>query len=90
MCKDNFYKFAKVLIIKNKMHTLKSIERKVNKLPPDLIAELNEYIDFLLAKSKKRKGRKLNQKWAGALSDYSNEFTSVELQKKVLDTIKVI
>ena len=44
------------------MHTLKSIERKVNKLPPDLIAELNEYIDFLLAKSKKKKGEKIESK----------------------------
>ena len=67
------------------MHDYKSIEDKINQLPPNLIPELEDYVDYLLSKRKpNRKRRKLKQNWAGALKEYSKKYTSIELQKLAL------
>lgn len=67
------------------MGNLKTIENKIQNLPPDLIDDLNDYINFLLSKSKHKKKRKLKQDWAGSLGDISNNYSSIELQKKALE-----
>jgi len=62
------------------------IEKKVSYLPPYLIKEVEDFIDFLLSKNKKRavKSGRLSQKWAGALKEYKSKYTSSELQKMAL------
>jgi dTDP-glucose pyrophosphorylase len=67
------------------MENLKIIVEKIQKLPPSLRGEVENYIDFLLNKKQKNKKRILRQDWAGSLKDISNEYTSVELQKKALE-----
>jgi len=62
------------------------IEEMVKNLPPDLQKEVEDFILFLLNKQKKRKpAKKLRQDWAGALKDYRDKYTSLELQKKALE-----
>lgn len=63
----------------------KSLEELVRELPPDSQAEVREFVEVLLVKRRKSSERKLSQNWAGALSDYSNQYTSLELQRKSLD-----
>lgn len=64
------------------MSTLKEL---VEQLPPDLQEEARIFVEFLLEKRAERKGVKLRQDWAGALRDYRDQYTSLELQKKALE-----
>jgi hypothetical protein len=53
-------------------------------LPSELRNRKVEII-VLPAEDKAKKGKKLSQNWANALSDYKHRYTSLELQKKALD-----
>lgn len=64
------------------MSTLKEL---VEQLPPELEDEVRDFVEFLLEKKAKKRGRKLRQDWAGALRDYRDQYTSLELQKKALE-----
>lgn len=61
------------------------LEKLLKDLPSDLHQEVEDFVQFLLSKRFKTKGRKLRQDWAGALEDYRQQFTSLELQKKALE-----
>lgn len=61
------------------------MEEAIKDLPPDLQKEVLDFVEFLLAKKGKRKGRKLRQDWAGALRAFRDQYTSLELQKKALE-----
>ena len=61
-----------------------SIEEKFNHLPPDLKDEVIDFIEFLLQKRAGQQRHKLKQGWAGALKDYRDRYTSLELQEKSL------
>lgn len=63
----------------------KSLDELVKELPPDSQAEVRDFVEFLLGKTKRKSVGKLRQTWAGALSDFADEYTSLELQKKSLD-----
>jgi len=65
--------------------TAKSLEELVQELPPDMVAEVRDFIEFLLSKRERRAGGALRQDWAGALRDYREQYTSVELQHRALD-----
>lgn len=65
--------------------TLERLERLLNQLPPDLQKEVEDFVHFLLARRKKKRREKMHQDWAGALRDYRDEFTSLELQRKALE-----
>lgn len=57
----------------------------VEKLPPALQQEVEDFIEFLLTKrSPKQKGQ-LKLDWRGALRDLRDKYTSVELQHKILE-----
>ena len=60
-----------------------ALAEKIQKLPPELQQNVDDYIDSLLRdlKPKKKKGFKLH--WRGALKDMRDEYTSVELQHKI-------
>lgn len=64
---------------------LKPIEELVKELPPASQTEVRDFVEFLLEKRRRRTAQPLRQSWAGALSDYRDQYTSLELQKKALD-----
>lgn len=53
-------------------------------LPSELRNRDVEIIVLPVGKNKKKKTR-LSQNWAGAISDYGDKYTSLELQKKALE-----
>ncbi len=54
-------------------------------LPPDVQAEVRDFVEFLLLKRARKSGRALRQDWAGSLSVVRDQYTSLELQQKALD-----
>ena len=64
---------------------LKLVEELVKELPPTSQAEVRDFIEFLLEKRRRKRAGKLRLDWAGALSDYRDQYTSIELQQKALD-----
>lgn len=64
------------------MQTIKEI---IAQLSPELQEEVREFAQFLLERQAKKLGRKLRQDWAGALKEYREQYTSLELQKKALE-----
>lgn len=63
----------------------KMIEELIKELPPELRKEVEDFVEFLLAKHSRKRGRYLRQDWAGALKEYREQYTSLELQKKALE-----
>lgn len=64
---------------------LKTLEEILKKLPSTSQAEVIHFAEFLSRKRQPKAARKLRQTWADALSEYRDQYTSVELQKKALD-----
>ncbi len=64
---------------------MRSIEEIIKELPPELQKEVEDFVKSLLEKRLSKKGKKLRQDWAGALKEFRNQFTSLELQKKALE-----
>lgn len=69
----------------DKEEKMEGLEKLLSDLPPDLRQEVEDFVQFLLAKRAKRQGYKLRQHWAGALKDYRQQYTAMELQKKALE-----
>ncbi len=67
------------------MGNRETMENLIRTLPPELRQEVEDFIRFLLQKRIKKPGKRLRQDWAGALRDYRNRYTSLELQKKALE-----
>jgi len=65
--------------------TMQTLQELVRQLPPHLQEEVKEFAEFLLERRAKKFGRKLRQDWAGALREYRDQYTSLELQKKALE-----
>ncbi len=64
---------------------LKPIEQLLKELSPESQAEVREFIESLANKSHQESNGHLRQTWAGALADYRDKFTSLELQKKSME-----
>jgi hypothetical protein len=62
-----------------------SIDEIVKKLPEELQKEVMDFVNFLIEKRSKKTGVKLRQDWIGALRDYRSQYTSIELQKKIME-----
>ncbi len=62
-----------------------TLDDLVDQLPPELQREVEDFAKFLLETRAQRKGGKLSLDWAGALSEFSGQFTSLDLQKKALE-----
>jgi hypothetical protein len=62
-----------------------SIEERIRELPPELRREVEDFVEFLLERRAHKLGRKLRQDWAGALRDYRDQYTSLDLQKRALE-----
>ena len=63
----------------------KSLDELVRELPAVSQAEVRSFVESLLRKRDGKSAGKLRQSWAGALSDFREEYSSLELQKKSLD-----
>jgi len=63
----------------------KPLDELVRELPADSQAEVRNFVESLLRKRNGKSAGKLRQSWAGALSDFREEYSSLELQKKSLD-----
>ena len=61
------------------------IVKIVKELSPALQKEVEDFVNFLKEKKRRKHGKKLRQDWAGALRDYRDKYTSLELQKKALE-----
>jgi len=64
---------------------MKRLEEMISKLPPELHQEVLDFVEFLQEKRMRRKQQKLRMTWAGALREFRDQFTSLELQKKALE-----
>ena len=57
----------------------------IKKLPPNVQKEVQDYVEFLISKKSGKQGSKLSQKWAGALKEFRQKYTSLALEDKGLD-----
>jgi len=66
---------------------INKLNEKLKNIPPQLIPEIMDYIDFLLNKYgiDRRNKRRFKFQWSGGLSDISDQYNSVQLQHKALD-----
>ena len=64
---------------------LKTLEELLKKMPATAQAEVIHFAEFLSRKRQPKTTRRLRQNWAGALSEYRDQYTSVELQERALD-----
>ena len=63
----------------------KSLEKKIHLLPRELLPQVEEFVELLLRKRTPAKQRKLRMSWAGALEEFRDQYSSIELQKKALE-----
>jgi hypothetical protein len=63
------------------------IEQKFSVLPDDLKREVLNFIDFLMAKRKEEKktSGQFDFTWEGALADFKDGLSSVDLQHKSME-----
>jgi len=47
--------------------------------------EVRDFVEFLLSKRSRQVTYGLKQNWAGALHEYREQYTSLELQQKALE-----
>lgn len=64
---------------------MKSLEEIIKELPPELRQEVQDFAGFLLETKARPKRSRLRLSWAGGLSEFREQFTSLELQKKALE-----
>lgn len=61
---------------------MKSLEEKIRELPFELQKEVEDFVDFLVEKRKRKKGKALFN-WEGALKELRDQFSSIELQHEI-------
>ena len=71
--------------MRKKGEDMSRIEELIRELPTDLQQEVLDFVEFLIEKRARKRGGKLRQDWAGALRDYRDQYTSLELQKRALE-----
>jgi uncharacterized protein DUF2281 len=65
------------------VHETRSLEDMIKELPPDLYQEVKSFTERLLAtKTIKRGRKKMRFTWVGALSEFRDQYTSLDLQQK--------
>jgi hypothetical protein len=61
------------------------LEALIRQLPPELQQEVADFVEFLLRKRGRNVAKPLRQDWAGALKEYRDQYTALDLQKKALE-----
>jgi len=64
---------------------MQTIEDLIRQLPPDLQQEVIDFAKLLMERRERKLGRRLRQDWAGALSDYREQYTALDLQRRALE-----
>ncbi len=64
---------------------MKTLEEMFRELPPELQQEVEDFIRFLLEKRGQKPRSRFKLDWRGALGDLRDQYTSVELQHKILE-----
>ena len=64
---------------------MSALAQKIEQLPEPLQREVEDFIDFIAVRYGIRQEQCLSLSWAGGLSEYREQFTSLSLQKKSLD-----
>ncbi len=64
---------------------MKNLEELFKNLPPEIRQEVQDFAEFLFQTRVRPKRRRLLLNWAGALSEFRGQFTSLNLQKKALE-----
>lgn len=64
---------------------MSGLDKLIRELPPELHQEAEDFISFLIEKRAKKPKEDLKLDWIGALQDMSDQYSSVELQHKILD-----
>lgn len=65
---------------------MRSLIEKINTLPPRLRVKVEEFVNALEKEELEPKSEKrLRQDWAGALNDYRDQYTSLELQNETVE-----
>lgn len=59
---------------------MKSIDERIKNFPPALKKEVEEFVNSLLKKRRKKNGKKLRQDWAGALAKRRGLKTQMEAE----------
>lgn len=57
----------------------------VKVLPPEIQDEVRDFIEFLMEKRVHKPGHVLRQNWGGAIKDYREQYTALDLQKQAND-----
>ncbi|GAB4579717.1 MAG: DUF2281 domain-containing protein [Anaerolineales bacterium] len=67
--------------------TIQRIEPMIQEMPSEFQQEVEDFVNDLFEKhiKKPKSNRKLKLDWRGALSDMKDQYTSVELQHKILE-----
>ena len=63
----------------------KPLEELVKELPLDVLPEVRDFIESLIAKRESQTGRFLKQDWAGALREFRHQYTALELQHQATE-----
>jgi Protein of unknown function (DUF2281) len=64
---------------------MKSLEEMIRDLPPDAQRKVEDFVKELAKSTPPTPKRKLDQRWAGALKRYRDQYTSLQLQRKALE-----
>ena len=64
---------------------MKRLEEILRELPPDLQQEVLDFAEFLKQKKTPKKQNRLRLSWAGALKEFRDQYTSLDLQRKALE-----
>jgi hypothetical protein len=64
---------------------MSALAQKIDQLPEPLQREVEDFIDFIVMRYGTNRQHTLSLSWAGGLSEYREQFTSLTLQKKSLD-----
>ncbi len=64
---------------------MKTLEELIRELPPELQQEVRDFAKFLLETRVHPRRLKLRMNWAGGLSEFRGQFTSLDLQRKALE-----
>ncbi len=64
---------------------MNTLAERIQKLPPELQKEIEDFVQFLVEKKAIKQAKKLRQDWAGALKEFREKYTSLELQRKSLE-----
>lgn len=70
---------------KVRRQAMKTLEEMVQQLPPDMAQEVQDFIEFLLRKRAPQPRGKPEFRWAGALSELHDRYSSVALQHQITE-----